>query len=154
MKSSGTSTRILCQITVLFNWLYLVSVHFCRFDTICRLILLNKFSTKTAVRHAVCSSVPETFCTKLFTISTITIWNNINLFCECSALPEVLNKFSYVILPEHVDTFATRAHSIIKSLIASHSEHICPAHTSILLGTVRNIHHAVQEITYIPYQST
>jgi len=37
---------------------------------------------------------------------------NINLIRECSALPEILNKFSSVVLPDHVNTCATRAQSI------------------------------------------
>jgi len=32
------------------------------------------------------------------------------------------------------------------------ANHICWAHTRILFGTVRNIHHSVQDLTCIPYQ--
>jgi hypothetical protein len=39
------------------------------------------------------------------------------------------NKFSYMVLPKHVDTFATRAQSMLKSSFSSHFEHICWAHT-------------------------
>jgi len=113
--------------------------------------LLNKFSPKAAVRYTICSSVPQTFCTKLCILSTIVMWNNINLIHECSVLSRVLNKFSYVFLPEHVNTCATRTQSILNSSIFSHSEHICWAH--ILFGTVRNIPHAVQDFTFIPYQT-
>ena len=70
-------------------------------------------------------------------VPTIIMWNNIHLIREYSALQEVINKFSYVFLPEHVDRCATCARSILKSSISSHFEHICWAH--ILFGTKRKI---------------
>ena len=85
----------------------------------------------------VSSSVSGTFCIKLCIVPTIILWNNIYLIREYSALQEVINKFSYVFLPEHVDTCATCARSILMSSISSHFEHICWEHT--LFGTTRKI---------------
>ena len=80
---------------------------------------------------------------------------NIKPIREFSALQEVLNKFSYVVLPEHVDMFATRAQSILQSSISSYSEHLCWVH--MLFGTVlkypsrcsRPYVHSVSNKTYI-----
>jgi hypothetical protein len=76
------------------------------------LIWLNKFSPQPAVRYTIYSWVTETFCTELCIVSTVIMWNNINIIREISSLPEGLNKFSYVVLPEHVNTRATSSRSI------------------------------------------
>jgi hypothetical protein len=49
---------------------------------------------------------------------------NLKLIREYSALQKVLNKFTYVVLQEHVAMFATREQSIFESPIVSHPEHI------------------------------
>ena len=53
--------------------------------------------------------------------------------------------------PEHVKTCATRVQSILESTISSHTEHICWSH--IRFVRVRSIHHAVQDLACIPYET-
>jgi len=58
-----------------------------------KIILIYKFTPKTAVRYKISSSVPQNFPTNLCIVSTIIIWNDINLTREYSALPAVVNMF-------------------------------------------------------------
>jgi len=70
----------------------------CRFST----IILRLFVPSMFI------SVPENFAVKTVFLISRVIWNNINLICELSRLPEIINKFTYVVFrPKHVVTLTT-----------------------------------------------